>query len=107
MSDDAAEITEHRLAAGDGSQTVFLVPKERRRDDVHKHPAYYAVRNHLIDFLVARSRTFADEIRAGRDYDPKKPPEVVPSAPGPIAVPPPLRPAPSIESVEKRSGRVP
>jgi nitrate/nitrite transport system ATP-binding protein len=82
------------------------LPKERRRDDVHKHPAYYAVRNHLIDFLVARSRTFADEIRAGRGYDPKKPPEVVPGAPGPIAVPP-LRAAPSIESVEKRSGRVP
>ena len=47
------------------------------------------------------------EIRAGRDYDPKKPPEVVPGAPGPIAVPPPLRAASSIESVEKRSGRVP
>jgi nitrate/nitrite transport system ATP-binding protein len=83
------------------------LPKERRRDDVHKHPAYYAVRNHLIDFLVARSRTFAEEIRAGRGYDPKKPPEVIPGAPGPVAVPSPVRTAPSIESVDKRSGRVP
>ncbi len=86
---------------------VNPLPKERRRDDVHKHPAYYAVRNHLIDFLVARSRTFADEIRAGRSYDPRKPPELIPSTPGPVAVSSPVRAAPSIEAVEKRSGRVP
>jgi nitrate/nitrite transport system ATP-binding protein len=73
----------------------------------NKHPAYYAIRNHLIDFLVLRSRTFADEIKAGRSYDPRKPPQVIPSTPGPVAVSSPVRAAPSIESVEKRSGRVP
>jgi nitrate/nitrite transport system ATP-binding protein len=85
---------------------VNPLPKERRRDDVHKHPAYYAIRNHLIDFLVMRSRTFADEIRAGRSYDPRKPPELIPSTPVPVAVSSPVRAAPSIGAVEKRSGRV-
>jgi len=82
------------------------LPKERRRDDVHKHPAYYAIRNHLIDFLVTRSRTFADEVRAGRAYDQKKPPQVVPGTPGPAVVPVPVRAAAITESAEKRSGRV-
>jgi nitrate/nitrite transport system ATP-binding protein len=62
---------------------VNPLPKERRRDDVHRHPAYYPVRNHLIDFLVARSRTFADEVRAGRAYDPRHPPQVRPGEAGP------------------------
>ena len=28
------------------------LPKERVRTEVHKHPLYYPVRNHIIDFLV-------------------------------------------------------
>ena len=32
------------------------LPKERTRTDIHKHPLYYGVRNHIIDFLVTRSR---------------------------------------------------
>jgi nitrate/nitrite transport system ATP-binding protein len=35
------------------------LPRERKRDDVHKHPLYYGVRNHIIDFLVSRSKSFA------------------------------------------------
>ena len=35
------------------------LPKERARADVHRHPLYYAVRNHIIDFLVTRSKNFA------------------------------------------------
>ena len=34
------------------------LPKHRERVGIHKHPLYYAVRNHIIDFLVMRSRTF-------------------------------------------------
>ena len=34
------------------------LPKERARTDFHKHPLYYAVRNHIIDFLVERSKSF-------------------------------------------------
>src|SRR5947207_8093984 len=40
------------------------LPKERARVDIHRHPLYYAVRNHIIDVLVIRSRTFADELQS-------------------------------------------
>jgi nitrate/nitrite transport system ATP-binding protein len=43
------------------------LPRERTRNEFHKHPLYYATRNHVIDFLVSRSRTFIEETRA---YDP-------------------------------------
>ncbi|HWP25709.1 MAG TPA: ABC transporter ATP-binding protein [Xanthobacteraceae bacterium] len=43
------------------------LPKERARTDVHKHPLYYAVRNHIIDFLVERSRNFVREMRGKHD----------------------------------------
>jgi nitrate/nitrite transport system ATP-binding protein len=52
------------------------LPKERARADVHKHPHYYAVRNHIIDFLVARSRSFAKDMRG--TYDPRQVPVVQP-----------------------------
>src|SRR5476651_749524 len=45
------------------------LPRERARNDVHKHPLYYAARNHIIDFLVSRSRSFIAE--AGASYDPR------------------------------------
>ena len=54
------------------------LPRDRRRIDLHKHPDYYALRNHLIDFLVLRSRSFKDEIPAG--YDKRHPPIVRPRA---------------------------
>jgi nitrate/nitrite transport system ATP-binding protein len=40
------------------------LPKARARTEIHKHPLYYAVRNHIIDFLVTRSRNFD---RTGHD----------------------------------------
>ena len=55
------------------------LPRERQRLDLHKHPFFYPVRNHLIDFLVARSKTFRDEAPAG--YDRRHPPLVDPVAP--------------------------
>ncbi len=54
------------------------LPKERARTDVHRHPLYYAVRNHIIDFLVERSRSFARDMR-GR-HDPRNVPVVRPGA---------------------------
>jgi nitrate/nitrite transport system ATP-binding protein len=36
------------------------LPKDRKRTDFHKHPLYYGVRNHIIDFLVTRSKNFAE-----------------------------------------------
>ena len=34
------------------------LPKTRGRIDLHKHRQYYPFRNHIIDFLVTRSKTF-------------------------------------------------
>jgi nitrate/nitrite transport system ATP-binding protein len=49
------------------------LPKDRGRIDLHRHPLYYALRNHIIDFLVSRSKTFVAETP---DYDPRNVPEV-------------------------------
>jgi nitrate/nitrite transport system ATP-binding protein len=60
------------------------LPKERQRNDVHRHPLYYGVRNHIIDFLVSRSKNFAEEMK-GASYDRRHVPVVRPGAP-PVAV---------------------
>ena len=70
------------MTNGPGAQLAEIVenplPKQRARADVHKHPLYYAVRNHIIDFLVARSKSFARETRG--TYDPRNVPVVRPNA---------------------------
>jgi nitrate/nitrite transport system ATP-binding protein len=53
------------------------LPKDRARADFHRHPLYYAVRNHIIDFLVTRSKTFAAETK-GKPFDPRNVPVVRP-----------------------------
>ena len=55
------------------------LPKDRARTDFHKHPHYYALRNHLIDFLVTRSKNFASESK-GAVRDPRRVPVVRPGA---------------------------
>ncbi|WP_296570566.1 ABC transporter ATP-binding protein [Phreatobacter sp.] len=64
------------------------LPADRSRNEVHKHPAYYPLRNHIIDFLVARSRSFAEELaQPGKVWNRRAPPIVTPGAPD---TPPPL-----------------
>jgi nitrate/nitrite transport system ATP-binding protein len=58
------------------------LPKHRGRADIHRHPLYYAVRNHIIDFLVSRSKNFAGEMQ-GRRFDPRAVPVVRPGLPEP------------------------
>ena len=58
------------------------LPKERARNEIHKHPLYYAVRNHIVDFLVSRSRTFIEE--TGSAYDPRNVAVVRPGLPEPM-----------------------
>jgi nitrate/nitrite transport system ATP-binding protein len=75
------------MTNGPGAQIAEIVvntlPKNRDRETFHKHPLYYALRNHLIDFLVTRSRNFAAELEAkaadGKTYDARRPPLVLPS----------------------------
>ena len=75
------------MTNGPNAQIAEIVenplPKDRARADIHRHPGYYAVRNHLIDFLVARSRAF--QRPAG--HDPRHPPVVRPGLPEPAVVP--------------------
>ena len=55
------------------------LPKGRTRSDMHKHENYYPMRNHLLEFLVNRSKTFQQELESSH-YDPRKPPVAAPSA---------------------------
>ncbi|GAB4521245.1 MAG: ABC transporter ATP-binding protein [Roseibium sp.] len=55
------------------------LPRERTRSDMHTHENYYPMRNHLIEFLVNRSKQFREEI-ASSSYDPKSPPVARPDA---------------------------
>jgi nitrate/nitrite transport system ATP-binding protein len=84
------------MTNGPGARIAEIVenplPEARARDTVHHERDYAAVRNHVIDFLVARSKSFAAEMaameRAGRAYDPRRPRLVRPSADPPPAGPP-------------------
>ncbi|RPI43594.1 MAG: ABC transporter ATP-binding protein [Betaproteobacteria bacterium] len=65
------------------------LPRDRHRDTLHKERHYYALRNHLVDFLVTRSRLFNANPPPG--YDPRHPPEIAPgmeSTPSPEAAAP-------------------
>ena len=59
------------------------LPKQRQRSDVHRHPLYYGVRNHVIDFLVTRSKSFNEGLTA-TNYNPRHIPIVRPGAPEPV-----------------------
>ncbi len=75
---------------------VNTMPRSRTRHDLHKHPHYYPIRNHLIEFLVDRSKAFASD---AADYDPRNPPQVRPgladqavTTAQPVAHPAPAKP---------------
>src|SRR5215207_8914354 len=65
------------MTNGPGAKLAEIVdnplPKDRVRADIHRHPLYYAVRNHIIDFLVTRSKTFGQVA-----HDPRNVPIVRP-----------------------------
>ncbi len=52
---------------------VNTLPKDRARHTMHHHPNFYPLRNHLMDFLVNRSKAFA---KIKQTVDPKNVPEV-------------------------------
>jgi nitrate/nitrite transport system ATP-binding protein len=70
------------MTNGPGAMVAEIVenplPRDRQRVDLHKQKDFYALRNHLIDFLVTRSRSFKDEIPDG--YQKRHPPVVRPTA---------------------------
>jgi nitrate/nitrite transport system ATP-binding protein len=62
--------------------------RDRQRATLHHDPQYYRIRNHLVDFLVARSKDLSHgrapaqppEVCPGLD-EPTEPPDISPSAP--------------------------
>jgi nitrate/nitrite transport system ATP-binding protein len=70
------------MTNGPGAAIAEIVenplPKARVRTDIHRHPLYYATRNHIIDFLVTRSKAFD---KTG--HDPRNVPVVRPGLPEP------------------------
>ena len=84
--DEAIYLADRIVMMSNGPGALFAeivenpLPKERKRNDFHKHPLYYGVRNHIIDFLVTRSKNFAEEIK-GTAYDRRHVPVVRPGAP--------------------------
>ncbi|MDX2259498.1 MAG: ABC transporter ATP-binding protein [Hyphomicrobiaceae bacterium] len=56
------------------------LPKSRRRETLHLEPDYYPLRNHLIEFLVTRSKALAGTAPAPSSS--RYPPLVSPARPG-------------------------
>ncbi|NNM72844.1 ABC transporter ATP-binding protein [Enterovirga aerilata] len=87
------------MTNGPGARIAEIVvnplPADRRQGAIHHDPNYYALRNHLIDFLVSRSKTFRDDPPAG--YDPRHPPVV--RLDGGVAAPPLPSAAPKLRAV--------
>ena len=86
--DEAIYLADRVVLMTNGPGAVFAeivenpLPKERLRNEVHRHPLYYGVRNHIIDFLVSRSKNFAEAIKES-GYDRRQVPVVRPGAPLP------------------------
>ncbi len=85
--DEAIYLADRIVLMTNGPQAMIAeivenpLPRDRIRTEVHHHRDYYAIRNHLIDFLVVRSKSFRDDIPEG--YDRRHPPIVRPGADGP------------------------
>ncbi len=39
---------------------INTLPRERSRETIHHDPQFYRIRNHLVDFLVRRSKTIQE-----------------------------------------------
>lgn len=67
------------------AETVVIdIPRPRDRTRIIHLPAYYAIRNHLVEFLITRSKNF---VSGQPGYDPKSPPLIKPSEGTPFARP--------------------
>jgi nitrate/nitrite transport system ATP-binding protein len=80
--DEAILLADRILLMSNGPQARVAeivrntMPRDRQRATLHHDPQFYRVRNHLVDFLVARSKALSH----GRA--PKVPPEVTPGLGG-------------------------
>jgi nitrate/nitrite transport system ATP-binding protein len=66
--DEAIYLADRVVLMTNGPNAVFAeivenpLPKSLARTDFYRHPLYYVVRNHILDFLVTRSKSFVDEL---------------------------------------------
>ncbi len=58
---------------------VNTLPRPRDRASLHRQPGYYPLRNHIVDFLVTRSRVLAETRPA--DWTGRNVPEISPATP--------------------------
>ena len=56
------------------------IPRPRNRTDIIHHPGYYKIRNHLVDFLVNRSKELSGSAHGAEVADNKHPLVVDPAA---------------------------
>jgi nitrate/nitrite transport system ATP-binding protein len=76
--DEAILLADRILLMSNGPQARVAevvrntMPRDRQRATLHHDPQYYRIRNHLVDFLVARSK----DLSHGRA--PAQPPEISP-----------------------------
>jgi len=78
---------------------VNTLPRARSRHDIHHHPHYYRIRNHLVDFLVHRSRLL-QEGRADEAANEALPRVVMPGLVDDEAVAPEASRAPALKQVK-------
>ena len=92
--DEAILLADRILLMSNGPQARVAeivnntMPRDRQRATLHHDPQYYRIRNHLVDFLVARSKDLSHgrapahppEVCPGLD-EPTEPPEFSPTAP--------------------------
>jgi nitrate/nitrite transport system ATP-binding protein len=80
--DEAILLADRVLLMTNGPNAVVAesvaidIPRPRDRTQIIHQPAYYAIRNHLVEFLVKRSKTFRGQ--PPKNYDAKHPPVLRP-----------------------------
>ncbi len=77
------------------------MPRRRTRAGIHHDPQYYRIRNHLVDFLVNRSKAYVGA-GTGMAHDAKNPPVVRPGLEGeraPVVALPLDKSAPQLKQV--------
>ena len=107
--DEAILLADRILLMSNGPQARVAeivrntMPRDRQRATLHHDPQYYRIRNHLVDFLVARSAALSHgraaavpaEVSPGLDNDPSSDPS--PNAsPEPAPAAGPSTPAPVV-----------
>ena len=82
--DEAILLSDKILLMSDGPEArvaeavMVNIPKPRNRAEIVNHPAYYIIRNYLVDFLVNQSSKISAKLKKGTLIDKHFPIEVDP-----------------------------